>query len=64
MLANKLINELFDEREQVSISHSKLIKLSVILYRLLLAILLLNEEKRERHRVISTYRYTLWQDVL
>jgi hypothetical protein len=45
MLANKLINELLDERERVGIPHSKLIELSVILYRSLFAILLLDKEK-------------------
>jgi hypothetical protein len=45
MLANKSINELLDKWERVGILHSKLIELSVILYRLLLAILLLDKEK-------------------
>jgi hypothetical protein len=45
MLANESINELFDKWERVGILYSKLIKLSVVLYQLLLAILLLNKEK-------------------
>jgi hypothetical protein len=46
MLANESINELFDERKRVGVLHSKLIELSVILYRSLFAILLFNKEKR------------------
>jgi hypothetical protein len=45
MLADESINELFDKWERVGIPHSKLIELSVILYRSLFAILLLDEEK-------------------
>jgi len=45
MLANESINELFDEQERVGVLHSKLIELSVILYRSLFAILLLNKKK-------------------
>jgi hypothetical protein len=45
MLANESINELLDKWERVGIPHSKLIELSVILYRSLLAILLLDKEK-------------------
>jgi hypothetical protein len=45
MLANKSINELFNEQERVYIPHSELIKLSIVLYWSLLAILLFNEKK-------------------
>jgi hypothetical protein len=45
MLANELINELFDEWERVCILYSKLIELFVVLYRSLFAILLFNKEK-------------------
>jgi hypothetical protein len=45
MLANELINELLDEWKRVGIPYSKLIELSVILYRSLFAILFLDKEK-------------------